>query len=117
MPLNALNKIKLSQTTSDQDDNIDIPIDISDIINICKEYSKLGWQIQKQVEEITEMGIEEAIATGKVKISSLPYIKDFLCSVSDNMYFGDAADQAKECIALIEYFEANNPDLFSVSVN
>ncbi len=113
MPLHTLNKIKFTELlASEKDDSLDIPIDISDIITICKEYNKLGWQIQNQVEELTEIGIDEAIKTGSVKITALPHIKDFLCAVSNNMYFGDAADQAKECIELIEIFETQNPELF-----
>ena len=119
MPVDALSTIELSHVENNTDNNetFDIPIDISDIINICKEYSKLGWQIQKQIEEITELGIEEAINSGTVKITAIPHIKDFLTSVSDNAYFGDAADQAKECIALIESFELKNPLLFKTSAN
>jgi len=119
MPLNALNEIEVSHATTNKSDEnyLDIPIDISDIINICKEYNKLGWQIQKQIEDITEMGIDEAISNGSVKVIALPHIKDFLCSVSDNMYFGDAADQAKETIALIEIFEMKNPNLFELASN
>lgn len=119
MTVNALSTIELSHIETNTDDNetFDIPIDISDIINICKEYSKLGWQIQNQIEEITEQGIEEAILNGTVKVSALPHIKDFLTSVSDNAYFGDAADQAKECISLIESFELKNPLLFKTSTN
>ena len=117
MPLNVLNKIKLDKPITNETDDIDIPIDISDIINICKEYSKLGWHIQNQVECITDLGIEEAISSGKVKVTALPHIKDFLYSVSNNMYFGDAAEQAQDCIALIENFENKNPDLFKASPN
>ncbi len=77
----------------------------------------MGWQIQNQVEELTEIGIDEAIKIGSVKVTALPHIKDFLCAVSNNMYFGDAADQAKECIALIEIFETKNPELFKNKSN
>ena len=34
------------------DEEYSIPLDISDIISICREYNKLGWQIQNQVENI-----------------------------------------------------------------
>ena len=86
----------------------DIPLDISDIISICKEYSKLGWKIQSQVEIIIELGVQEAINTGVVKSQSLPYIKSFLEQITKNVYFGDSTYQAQECMDLISQYEANN---------
>ena len=87
------------------EEEFSIPLDISDIINICQEYHKLGWQIQSQVENILENGVEEAIQQGMVKRSSLPHIKGFLNSICNNPYFGDAVSQAKECIELIKIYE------------
>lgn len=104
-------KFTSSQTTDKDEENFENPIDISDIINVCKEYSRLGWQIQHQIECITETGIEEAIKSGTVKITSLPLIKHFLQSVSENPLFGDASYQANECIALIENYELTHPRL------
>ena len=91
--------------TNTKDDEFDIPLDISDIINICREYNKLGWQIQNQVENILEVGVEESIKAGKVKQQSLPHIKDFLKSICKNPYFGDATSQADDCIELIKQYE------------
>ena len=82
-----------------------IPLDISDIINICREYNKLGWQIQNQVENILEVGVEESIRGGHVKQQSLPHIKSFLRAICSNAYFGDATSQAEECIALINQYQ------------
>ena len=93
-------------TSNDQDEEYSIPLDISDIISICREYNKLGWQIQNQVENILEVGVEESIRSGNVKRESLPHIKSFLQSISRNAYFGDASAQAEECIFLIDsYYE------------
>jgi len=91
--------------TNNKDDEYDIPLDISDIINICREFNKLGWQIQNQVENILEVGVEESIKTGHVKQQSLPHIKDFLKRICDNAYFGDAVTQAYDCINLIQQYE------------
>jgi len=85
-----------------------IPLDISDIINICREYNKLGWKIQNQVENILELGVEESIKQGIVTKESLPQIKSFLKSISSNAYFGDAVSQSNDCIKLIREYELLN---------
>lgn len=90
------------------DEEYSIPLDISDIISICREYNKLGWQIQNQVESILEAGIEESITSGVVKRESLPHIKHFLQSICRNAYFGDAVSQAHDCITLIVEYEFRN---------
>ena len=86
-------------------DEYSIPIDISDILNVCREYSKLTWQMQSQIENIFEMGVEEAIKTKSVQLSSLPYIKSFLRKICENPYFGDSVSQAEDCIKLIQKYE------------
>lgn len=72
------------------------PIDISEIIALCKEYSILGFEIQNQIDFILENGVEEAIKYKK--ISNLSYIKDFLEKMSNIYYLGDAALQAEDCL-------------------
>lgn len=91
-------------TSSNEDEYSSIPIDLSDIINICREYNKLGWQIQNQVEIILECGVEEAIKEGLVKQQALPHIKNFLRAVCNNPYFGDACSQSYSCIYLIDAY-------------
>jgi hypothetical protein len=108
--------VSTSKSTSDEE-TFSIPIDISDIISVCKEYSKLGWHIQKQVECIMELGVEEAINGGIVNMTSIPLIKDFLGQITNNAYFGDAASQAYECVSLIEDFELKHPGLFIQQTN
>lgn len=97
-----------SKTSNTKDDEFSIPIDISDIISICREYNKLGWQIQQQVENIVEVGVEESIKSGYVKKEALPLIKDFLRSVCNNPYFGDATIQAQECLFMIDTYIENH---------
>lgn len=107
MIAHELDVLSLGKTTTsnDQDDEFSIPLDISDIISICREYNKLGWQIQNQVENILEVGVEDSIKSGKVKKESLPHIKSFLRCISQNPYFGDAVSQANDCIKLISEYE------------
>ncbi len=95
----------VSSTSTENDEEFSIPLDISDIITICREFNKLGWQIQNQVEQILDVGVEESIKSGNVKRESLPHIKSFLRCISQNAYFGDAVAQAHDCIKLIQAYE------------
>lgn len=99
------------------DEEFSIPLDISDIIYICQEYNKLGWQIQHQMENILEYGVEESISNGIVKKESLFQVKDFLKKLSNNPYFGDATSQAKDCITMIEIYERKNNSISSLLLN
>lgn len=111
--MNALDTDTLSYLqaeTIDSNDEFSIPLDISDIINICREYNNLGWQIQKQVEQILEIGLEESISNGFVKKECLPHIKNFLIKIKGNAYFGDAVSQAEDCIKLISKYEIHKSD-------
>lgn len=113
-----LNKEASGFEAKETDENtVDIPIDISDILNICKEYNKLGWYIQMHMEYLIENGIDEAVNSGRVDKLALPHIKDFLTKVCDNGYFGDAADQARDLIALLDNYEMNHPTLFKSGSN
>jgi hypothetical protein len=97
--------LTLVTTPSETEEEYSIPLDISDIISICREFNKLGYQMQNQVENILEVGVEESIKNGFVKKESLPHIKSFLLSICKNAYFGDAVLQAQDCIALIQDYE------------
>lgn len=97
--------LTLVEPSSETEEEYSIPLDISDIIAVCREFNKLGWQIQNQVENILEVGVEESIKNGNVKKESLPHIKSFLLSICKNPYFGDAVSQAQECILLIQEYE------------
>jgi hypothetical protein len=108
--MNALDLDTLSYLHAeivDSNEEFSIPLDISDIINICREYSNLGWQVQNQVEQILEVGVEESIKSGFVKKESLPHIKNFLISIHSNPYWGDASAQADICVKLISKYELN----------
>jgi hypothetical protein len=100
----SLTEIETS-TSEEKDEEFSIPLDISDIISICRDFNSLGWQIQQQVENILEVGVEESIKSGNVKKESLPYVKHFLRKICDNAYFGDAVSQAQDCIRLIQDYE------------
>jgi hypothetical protein len=104
------NEIKTSSliqtsTSNHQDQEYNIPLCMEDIISICKVFGSLGWQIQNQIDNILDMGIEEAIKNGNVKETSLPHIKYFLNTICDNPYFGDAVAQAQDCLFLIHQYE------------
>jgi hypothetical protein len=87
----------------------DIPLDISDIISICREYSKLGFQMQQQVELIMDLGISDAINSKAVSASALPHLKHWLQQVIRNPLFGDAGDQAAETVRAIEDYQELHP--------
>ncbi len=110
MTANILNT-SLSSQVSSSEDEFSIPIDISDILYICQEYNKLGWQVQTQVAHILELGVEEAIKSGLVKQQSLPFITSFLTSISKNPYFGDAVSQADECLHLINKYSSQEKNV------
>ena len=107
MTLNEFESHTINDTTTseEKDDEFSIPLDISDIISICRDFNSLGWQIQQQVENILEVGVEESIKSGNVKKESLPRIKFFLKKICGNAYFGDAVSQADDCIRLIQDYE------------
>ena len=119
MTAHELETLALVSTTpsTDKEEEYSIPLDIFDIITICREYNKLGWQMQNQVESILEVGIEESIKTGTVKQQSLPHIKDFLNSIRLNPYFGDAGSQAYECMQLIAEYEDKHEAKLVSSIN
>lgn len=108
--------VKLLEAMGVGEEEYSIPLDISDIISICREYNKLGWQIQNQVESILDLGVDQAIQAKYVKRESLPHIKSFLRSICQNPYFGDAVDQAQDCIFLIEDHEQQHKAL-SIQTN
>lgn len=105
--------VSSTPTNIDEQDEYSVPLDISDIINICREYTKLTWQMQNQIESILDIGVEDAIKSGLVQRISLPHIKDFLLRICDNAYFGDATIQAKECIFLIDEFYSKSLTTFN----
>lgn len=117
MKVQKMETVESTATNTTSDEEFGIPIDLSDILTVCKQYNQLGWQIQNQVESLFDIGVDESVRQGIVKVESLPHIKSFLDSICDNAYFGDAAFQAEECIALIEHFEMRNPTFFTKAKN
>jgi len=102
-------ELQLVEVNPSADDELDIPLSMTDLLSLCREYSKLGWQMQQQVEMIVELGIQEAIATGAVSVSALPLVKEFLAQIIRNAYFGDAVDQAEECIRMVDDYQSAHP--------
>ena len=98
-----------SATIIDTNDEYSIPIDIGDIISICKDFSLLGWQVRNQIESILEHGVDSAIKSGYVKPESLSRIKYFLHRICECVYFGDAVLQAQDCLRLIQQYEDIHP--------
>lgn len=94
---------------------LDIPIDINDIIEVCKQYTQLGWNIQQQIGWLIELGIEESLKEGKVSVEALPHIRQFLKSITEKM-FGDTVDQAFAVIMMIDNYELHNPQVFKAHV-
>lgn len=119
MTAHQLDLNKLGNPVNDlveSEEEFSIPLDISDIIETCREYAKLGWQIQSQVENILENGVDESVKSGVVKRESLLLIKSFLKAISQNVYFGDASSQAEERINEINlYLERNFVSKFNLN--
>jgi len=117
MTTSELKTLILSEikTANETEEEYSIPLDISDIISICREYNKLGWQMQQQVENILEVGVEESIKSGNVKRESLPYVKSFLTAICRNPYFGDAVSQAQDCLKLIQEYEYKETFVFTLN--
>jgi hypothetical protein len=85
------------------------PIDLSEVLSICKHFSLLGYNVQHQIELITEIGIDEAVKSGAISLAALPHIKDFLHQISQNFLLGDAANQAVGLLYLIDAYELSHP--------
>jgi hypothetical protein len=92
-----------------EQDTLDIPIDLSDLIALCEAYSQMTRGMQQQANDLIELGIEDALKTKAVSTSSLPHIKAFLQQVQRNPLFGDAVAQAQEAIWLIEEWQMAHP--------
>lgn len=89
----------------DDEDFTDIPISMMDILNICSDFNQLGYGVQRQINFIAEIDVEEAIKEGYVKQEALPHIKYFLQRITNNVYFGEAVSQAQYCLELIKQYE------------
>jgi hypothetical protein len=97
------NSTKFINTEADNDDNqpYSNALDISEILSICAEYNSLGWKIQSQIHKLLD---NEPIEYTFDR-ASLSKIKSFLTKISDNFYFGDASEQAKDTLIRLEEFE------------
>lgn len=82
---------------------MDIPLHISDLTSICKQFSKLSSKSKVVLELILDEGIE-AINTGKISYAEVYELKEFLLTIKDNPLFGDASQQADLILNEITYF-------------
>lgn len=82
---------------------MDIPLHISDITSICKQFSKLSSKSKVTLELILEEGIQ-AINSGKISYAEVFELKEFLVTIKDNPLFGDASQQADLILNEINYF-------------
>jgi len=94
-----------------EETKLDLPTHIGDIIDICEQYSMLGWSVRHQIKHLLEVGIDEAIQDGTVNVEALPHIRDFLESITEKM-FGDVIDQCYTAMMMIDDYELKHPYLF-----
>jgi len=95
-------------TIATQTNDSSIPLCLDDIISICKDFSQLGNKVQYKIETILSIGVEEAIRSGEVEQKYLPFIKFFMKQIIANPLFGEARDQAEDCLRLINLHESKH---------
>ena len=88
-----------------------IPLDINDLLHICKEYNSLGSKIQNNIDQILELGFDKVFETNSIDIGSIPFILNFFDEIVKNPYFGDACSQAQNSIYLINAFMYNKDNI------
>src|SRR5208337_3036299 len=103
MTLNKIDNFSINEDAPNETDEFSIPLHINDILSLCQDFAMLN--IQYQIEDILECGVEESIKNSLVKQESLPHISYFLQKICKNPYFGDATMQAEDCLALISAYE------------
>jgi hypothetical protein len=108
MGAQKLNVLDFDIKLETEEEDFEIPLDIEDIITICREYGKLGWGLQSQVETVLKIGVAEAIEAGQVKKEALPHIKEFLQQIVSGICVGDAVSQASDCIDLINQYQRHH---------
>ena len=98
-------------------ETLDLTPTISDVLNVCKQFSQLGWRIQAQLEYILNHGIEEAIGDGQISAETLPHIRHFLQFLCENPYFGDASEESLELLLLLDDCALQHPQFFITHQN
>jgi hypothetical protein len=78
-----------------------IPLNLFEIIDICKEYNNLNTYLQKQISNIMSEGISHCIENKLVDQKSFPELISFFEKIINNQYFGEARDQAIECVQVM----------------
>jgi len=92
---------------------MDIPLDISDITNICKKFSNLSIKSRKILDLLLEEGVN-SINSGKITFAEVFELKEFLVMIKDNSLFGDASEQADLILKEINYFYIPQPTSISL---
>lgn len=105
--INALNELNGSIESASS-----AAVDLTDILEVCKQYTVLGWTIQHQIECLIENGVEEAVNSGKVNSQVLPHVREFLKSITERLINTDVVDQAYAVIMMIDHYEMKNPQIF-----
>lgn len=109
--MTALKLEALDFSFENEEEEFEIPLDIEDIMLICREYSKLGWNLQSQIEAILDVGVETALKNGQAKREALPHLKEFLQQIINGVCVGNAASQAIDCIDLINHYQTHNKQI------
>lgn len=113
---NIANKLNGSmEVENTEETKLDLPTDIGDTLEICKQYMMLGLNIQTQLEWLIELGIEEAITERKVNVEALPHIRNFLENITEKM-FGDIIEQSYEVMMMIDNYELTHPQAFQTRI-
>ena len=99
-----------------EETKLDLPTDIGDILEVCEQYTMLGFNIQQQIKWLLEIGIDEAIQEGKVNVEALPHIRSFLENITEKMY-GDVIDQSFEVIMMIDNYELKHTHIMKRTAN
>ena len=84
------------------EDEFSSPIDMSDVLEICLEYSKAGPKIQNQINMIWEEGLDYSLDL--IEKENIPFIINFFNKISNNPLFGDASSQAKDVVEKLNLY-------------
>jgi hypothetical protein len=83
------------------DDEFDIPLNITDFLDVCKAYAKLG-TYQVYIDQLAEDNETQ------IPINIIPNLITFFESISYNPYFGDAKFLAIETTTKLKTIMKNH---------
>jgi hypothetical protein len=104
MTHNEFETLSLLEVTSsdDKDEEYNNPLDISELLELCETYVKVGPSIRQQIKKMCE---NDANIISSDSLRALPFVKDFLKKIANNVYFGDAGLQAIDLLSKIKFIE------------